>query len=60
DFCISCHRTRPRSHFPMMDFAQGGHGQFARVNLRSCSVCHDFQTDCTTSGCHMPSEQLRR
>ncbi|HWM85362.1 MAG TPA: hypothetical protein VNO33_05975, partial [Kofleriaceae bacterium] len=40
DFCISCHRTRPRSHFPMMDFAQGGHGQFARVNLRSCSVCH--------------------
>ena len=36
DFCIACHQVRPRSHFPCIDFAQGGHGQFARVNLRSC------------------------
>ena len=60
DFCISCHRIRPRSHFPFVEFMQGGHGNFARVNLRSCSACHDFSNDCATSGCHMPGEQTLR
>jgi hypothetical protein len=59
DFCVACHRSRPRSHFPSADFAQGGHGPFARFNLRSCSACHQFDTDCARSGCHQPAEQRR-
>ena len=59
DFCIACHSTRPRSHFPSIDFAQRGHGDFARVNLRSCSACHIFETDCATSGCHLPGQAVR-
>ncbi|HKE14729.1 MAG TPA: cytochrome c3 family protein [Kofleriaceae bacterium] len=61
DYCIACHSQRPRSHFPQISFgAGGGHGQFARVNLRSCAACHDFQRDCATSGCHAPGEQTAR
>jgi hypothetical protein len=60
DFCISCHRVRPRSHFPAIEFRQAGHGPFARMNLRSCSACHVFQDDCATSGCHAPAESTAR
>jgi hypothetical protein len=59
DFCIACHSTRPRSHFPAIDFAQRGHGDFARANLRSCSACHIFENDCATSGCHLPAQAVR-
>lgn len=52
DQCVSCHQTRPRSHFPAGDFRAGGHGQFARFNLRSCAACHLFESDCASSGCH--------
>ena len=60
DYCIACHQVRPRSHFPSAAFAAEGHGQFARFNLRSCSACHVFETDCATSGCHLPAEQPRQ
>jgi hypothetical protein len=52
--------VRPRSHFPSIDFLQRGHGEFARVNVRSCVACHDFASDCATSGCHTPGEQAVR
>lgn len=52
DFCDACHRVRPRSHFPALDFDASGHGQLARVNLRSCAACHDMTADCSGSGCH--------
>jgi len=51
-FCVACHSRPPRSHFPLGDFARGGHAALADVNLRSCFVCHPSGRDCTTAGCH--------
>ena len=53
DFCTSCHSVTPRSHFPRLDFARGGHATAARFNPRSCITCHDVQRDCVRAGCHV-------
>ncbi len=52
DFCVACHRTPPRSHFPSLDFRRGGHGTLAVLNLRACVTCHQVARDCSGSGCH--------
>ncbi len=52
DFCVACHQTRPRSHFPALDFRSGGHGTQAILNMRACVACHQPSDDCTGSGCH--------
>ena len=52
DFCGSCHQRPPRSHFPSLQFRQGGHGTLAVLNLRACITCHQSQNDCSGSGCH--------
>lgn len=52
EFCIACHTITPRSHFPRLEFRNGGHGTFARFKLRSCMTCHAPDTDCTGPGCH--------
>ena len=51
-FCVACHSRPPRSHFPLSDFARGGHAALADVNMRSCFVCHPSARDCSRSGCH--------
>jgi len=52
DFCSSCHARPPRSHTPLLEFAQRGHAGIARFDLRACLTCHDADRDCTGSGCH--------
>jgi hypothetical protein len=60
DFCVACHAfVRPRSHFPIGDFTNGGHGLFARTNLRACVACHQVDTFCSGSGCHVPEASRR-
>lgn len=54
-FCTTCHSRPPRSHFPASTFAIGGHASLARINLRSCLTCHDPESGCTGSGCHILS-----
>jgi hypothetical protein len=54
-FCSKCHdQVLPRSHNPLQTWIAGGHRQAARLNLRSCFTCHDFQQTCAE--CH--NEQL--
>ncbi len=52
DFCVACHRSRPRSHFPLMEWRIGGHGMQASLGLRSCMTCHRADADCSGAGCH--------
>lgn len=52
DFCIACHSQEPRSHYPRMEFRQGGHATIARFDYRACVTCHQPDRDCTGSGCH--------
>ena len=50
-FCSKCHdQVLPRSHSPLQTWIAGGHRQAARLNLRSCFTCHDFQQTCAE--CH--------
>jgi hypothetical protein len=51
DFCVACHRSKPRSHFPTLSF-RSGHGTQAILNMRACLTCHKPERDCTGSGCH--------
>jgi hypothetical protein len=57
DFCVACHQTRPRSHFPLLTFRLGGHGTQAVLNMRACVTCHNQDRDCTGSGCHQSAVQ---
>lgn len=55
DYCEACHSVPPRSHVPLVQWAQspmngGGHGLAARLDLRSCFACHTFETSCIA--CH--------
>lgn len=52
DFCVTCHRNPPRSHFPMLMFRSGGHGTQAIINMRACVTCHRPSDDCSGAGCH--------
>ncbi len=57
DFCTTCHARRPRSHEPLAQWARmndpsPAHAFPARQNLRGCITCHDFESECATSGCH--------
>jgi hypothetical protein len=53
DFCVACHQVQPRSHFPIEAFGVGGgHGFFARENLRACVTCHVPDVECAP--CHGP------
>ncbi len=52
DFCVACHSTPPRSHFPSLSFRGGGHGTLAVLNLRACVTCHQVARDCSGAGCH--------
>jgi hypothetical protein len=52
EFCTSCHSQTPRSHFPVLEFEQGGHAAPARLNPRACVTCHLVGRDCARSGCH--------
>jgi hypothetical protein len=56
EFCTACHRQRPRSHVPLMTFAQD-HGALARINPRACLTCHDPDRDCLT--CHRDQGRVR-
>jgi hypothetical protein len=49
-FCATCHSRLPRSHLPLGDFRDRGHGLPAQLNIRACITCHDPQTMC--SACH--------
>jgi hypothetical protein len=55
DFCVACHRQKPRSH--LLDW-EHEHGARARLDVRACMVCHDPDptvaggTGCLGSGCH--------
>jgi hypothetical protein len=49
DFCVACHSQRPRSHFPIGAFTNGGHGTQAVMNPRACLTCHRID-NCTP--CH--------
>ena len=56
DYCLDCHRIRPRSHLAGGRFATLEHGDLARINPRSCMTCHDPQTKCRVGGaCHDPT-----
>lgn len=50
DYCVACHSVPPRSHQPFTEYREGGHGDDARFNLRSCFACHTFESTC--SNCH--------
>jgi hypothetical protein len=56
-FCVSCHRTRPRSHNPRIEF-RTGHGGLAVFNIRSCATCHVIDSStppprgCIGANCH--------
>lgn len=50
DFCVACHNVPPRSHIPLRTFVAGAHREVAILNLRSCFVCHRFETACAR--CH--------
>jgi hypothetical protein len=50
EFCVACHSQPPRSHFPLYDFRNGGHGALAVFDLRACLTCHVASRDC--EGCH--------
>ena len=50
DYCSRCHSQRPRSHTPYEAYINGGHSTEARLNMRVCFACHDFQTTCAR--CH--------
>lgn len=52
DFCVTCHRNAPRSHFPTLMFRSGGHGTQAVLNMRACVTCHRPRDDCSGAGCH--------
>lgn len=52
DFCSTCHAQTPRSHFPLLEFADGGHAGPARINPRACITCHPQATMCGRPGCH--------
>jgi hypothetical protein len=55
DYCVACHRQRPRSH--LFDWVDE-HGERARMDVRGCLVCHDpdpaldVALGCVGSGCH--------
>lgn len=51
DYCVSCHRRPPRSHFPPRAF-RDGHGVQAAMNMRPCITCHRPERDCARAGCH--------
>jgi hypothetical protein len=50
DYCVACHRQRPRSHLTSLRFAELEHGDLARINPRSCLTCHEPASEC--SPCH--------
>ncbi len=52
EFCVACHQSPPRSHFPSLEFRRGGHGTLAVLNMRACVTCHQRANDCSGSGCH--------
>ena len=51
EFCAACHSRPPRSHYPLFEFRNGGHGGLATFNLRSCVTCHVVERDCHS--CHL-------
>lgn len=48
--CEKCHSIRPQSHMRPAWDAGTGHREQARLRLRSCFACHDFQDTCEV--CH--------
>lgn len=53
-FCGGCHSLLPRSHRPLMAFAQeGGHALAAQINIRACITCHDPTDPNQCRRCHV-------
>ena len=57
DSCDGCHSERPQTHYRPQWNVGAGHRDQARLNLRACYACHDFDDLCVN--CHMGRNDIR-